>query len=54
MFDYAKIAAYMPKHESRPSKPTQRLTPPAQPPTNIKKQMKKTSDELQRKKNVTI
>ena len=56
VLDYAQIAACMPKRKPklRPSQPTQRLTPPAQPPTNIRKQMKKTSDELQRKNNVMI
>ena len=43
VFDYAQIAAHLPK-TSQPPKP------PTQPPTaNIRKQIKKTSDELQKR-----
>ena len=52
VFDYAKIAAHLPKPESCPSQPPKL---PTQPPTaNIRKQIKKTSDELQKRNNVMI
>ena len=48
VFDYAQIAAHLPT-------PSQPPKPPTQPQTaNIRKQMKKTSDELQKRNNVMI
>ena len=52
VMNYAKIAAHLPKPESCPSQPPKL---PTQPPTaNIRKQIKKTSDELQKRNNVMI
>ena len=47
VFDYARIAARLPKAESRTSQPPK-------PANNIRKQMKKSSDELQKRNNVMI
>ena len=47
VFDYAQIAARLPKVQSPPSHPPN-------PPTNIRKQMRRSSDELQKRNNVMI
>ena len=54
VLDYAQIAAYLPKQLNLPLQPNKRPLPPAQPSTNFRKQMKKSSDELQKRNNLMI
>ena len=54
VLDYAQIAAHLPKPENLPLQPTKLSSSPAQPSTNFRKQMKKSSDELQKRNNLMI
>ena len=54
VLDYAQIAAHLPKQLNLPLQPNKRPLPPAQPSTNFRKQMKKSSDELQKRNNLMI